>query len=197
MHNLQNSAVIDSQSQPGPWGSWRLHAHAAHKRGQDGHIWPLQQFIQLGSRNISFTVHAVLSTPQNPGLKEMWRKGSVHSAGFYTPRLLLGGPGDAVCYDFGETSAGVLRISPSVGILPEFPTIRVIPSGEGNGSRPFLFSVVQRSLFNIKKYYRYPTLLIAIFSVSDDWKKMQNKLLKSQWCFYMDSYVINYKNTLI
>lgn len=107
----------------------------------------------------------------------------------------MGGPDDAVCYDLGGTGTCALRVSPSAGTLPEFPTIRFPPLGEGSGSLILFFSLVQRTLFNIKKFYRYPTLLI--FLVSDEWKKMQNKPLKSQWCFYMDSYLISCNNTLI
>lgn len=40
---------------------------------------------------------------------------------------------------------------------------------------------------------------MVLFLDSGDWKKMQNrkKLLKSQWCLYMDSHFINFSNTLI
>lgn len=87
---LQKSAVIESQSQQGPWESSRLHVHATHKQGQDGHIWPLQLIYtagKLGSRNISETT-CCAKHPREP-----WPEGDVkvckHGAGFYTPRLLM------------------------------------------------------------------------------------------------------------
>lgn len=42
-----------------------------------------------------------------------------------------------LCYDWGGTSTGALRISPSAGTLPGFPTTRVTPLGSSSGSSPF------------------------------------------------------------
>lgn len=123
---------------------------------------------------------------------------SSHSAGFYTAgrscvdQMML-------CVMLWEELALVLSESPHLlALCLNFQPLEslvwvktVVPH------LFFFFSLVQGTLFNIKKIYGYPTLLIAIFSVSDEWKKVQNKPLKSQWCFYTDSYLVDCDNTLI
>lgn len=81
-------------------------------------------------------------------------KGSIHSAGFYTPSLLMGGPGDTGCHVWEESA---LRICPSAGTLPEFPTTRVTPLWL-KAVVPYHFPpLAQRTLFNIKTFYRFAT----------------------------------------
>ena len=103
MHNLQKSAVTEFQSQRGPRRSRRLRVQAAHKQGQDGHIWPLRFIYTAGAQKHQFHHACCAKHPADP--RPQGRvKGAIRSAGFYTPGLLMGGPGDTECYILEESA---------------------------------------------------------------------------------------------
>jgi hypothetical protein len=89
MHNLYKSAVIASLSQQGPWRSWRLHARAAHKQGQDGHIWLLKLIYTAATQKHQFHCACCVKNPTEPWLQGAM-KTTICSTGSYTPRLLTG-----------------------------------------------------------------------------------------------------------
>lgn len=103
MHNLQKSAVTEFQSQQGPRRSPRLRVQAAHKQGQDGHIWPLQFIYTAGIQKHQFHHTCCAKHPTDPWPQGRV-KGSIRSTGFYTPSLLMGGPGDIECYVWKESA---------------------------------------------------------------------------------------------
>lgn len=86
MYSFQKSAVIESQSQQGPWGSPRLHVHAAHKQGQDGHIWPSQLIYTAGIQKHQFHCACCAKHPT-----ESWPQGRAPSMHWLLPTQAAGG----------------------------------------------------------------------------------------------------------